>query len=73
MSQCRFIDKCAFYNDSMRNMEETGHFIKQLFCQAYPERCNRLRDAMVRDVGDVNNDMTPWGMERKQVSGNASR
>jgi len=66
MSQCNFMDKCAFYNNRIKDMQEVGDFVKKLYCQQKSERCNRLKDAGDREVSDVNNDMTPWGMNCKQ-------
>jgi hypothetical protein len=63
MSQCEFLGKCAFYNDSIKDKQEVGHFIKQLCCLQESQRCNRLKCAGGRDVGDTNYTLTPWGLE----------
>lgn len=66
MSKCSVLEQCAFYNGSIRDMKEVGHFVKQIYCQQNSEKCVRLKDSGSRDVGDVDYDIAPWGIECKR-------
>ena len=63
MSMCRLLEKCALYNDMIRNMVVVPFFLKQVYCQQRSEMCVRLMEAEKRDVDDMDNCLTPWGTE----------
>ena len=63
MSQCKFIENCAFYNNMLTGIPNDGIFFKNLFCTKKPEKCARLRESGSRDVSDTRNMINPLGIE----------
>jgi hypothetical protein len=63
MSQCQFVESCAFYNGRLSGIPNEGAFFKQLYCIKKPEKCARLKISGKRDVSDVHNRTNPLGIE----------
>lgn len=63
MSQCKFIEECAFYNNRLEGIPNEGEFFKKLFCLRMPEKCARLKTAGIVDVSDIRNTANPLGIE----------
>jgi len=67
MSQCRFTEECAFYNNKLSDIPNEGIFFKQLFCMKVPERCARMKASGRKDVSDYMNTITPLGLDYSTV------
>lgn len=63
MSQCQFIESCAFYNNRLNGIPNDGLFFKSLFCTKKPEKCARLKLSESNDVSDTRNMVNPLGIE----------
>ena len=63
MFGCKLMEVCAFYNDSIGKMDDVPLFVKEMYCHLKPEMCVRFKESEYRDVSDIENRLTPWGID----------
>jgi hypothetical protein len=61
MERCPYLEKCAFYLETMNRMPLGSEYLKRVYCHFAFARCRRLKHAGEEPVGNPANELTPLG------------
>jgi hypothetical protein len=64
MADCKFLEKCIFFNDQMPTMPSTAEMFKEHYCKDVHQECARFMVATQLDRTKVPKDMFPNEQER---------
>ena len=63
MADCKFIERCIFFNDQMANMPEAADLLKRRYCQGTSDQCARFMIASRLGPAAVPRDLFPPRVE----------
>jgi hypothetical protein len=66
MADCKFLEKCPFFNNQLANMPGSSKMIKKKYCLSYHNECARYTVAIVKGRESVPENLWPGDRKRAE-------